>query len=110
MDNNNKNSNDGPAVDESLQGLDDPAIDDSATEYSDLSSTTFSRKQLYIQELAKDLYNKISFQAVDLGQDHRVDISATLPRLLKAFALRIGYCATTQMHRDVMAFVHRHRR
>ncbi|SCV49114.1 uncharacterized protein FFB14_10716 [Fusarium fujikuroi] len=109
MDNNNKNTNDGPAVDESLQGLDDPTIDDSATEYSDVSSTTFSRKQLYIQELAKDLYNKISFQAGDLGQDHRVDISATLPRLLKAFALKIGYCATTQMHRDVMAFVHRHR-
>ncbi|CVL13338.1 related to nucleoside phosphorylase [Fusarium proliferatum] len=109
MDNNNKNTNDGPAVDESLQGLDDPTIDDSATEYSDVSSTTFSRKQLYIQELAKDLYNKISFQAVDLGQDHRIDISATLPRLLKAFALKIGYCATTQIHRDVMAFVHRHR-
>lgn len=31
MDNNNKNTNDGPAVDESLQGLDDHAIDDSAT-------------------------------------------------------------------------------
>ncbi|RKL41643.1 hypothetical protein BFJ72_g5535 [Fusarium proliferatum] len=106
---NNKNTNDGQAVDESLQGLDDPTIDDSATIYSDVSRTTFYKEQLYIQELAKDLYNKISFQAVDLGQDHRVDISATLPRLLKAFALKIGYCATTQMHRDVMAFVHRHR-
>ncbi|KAF5623612.1 nucleoside phosphorylase [Fusarium sp. NRRL 25303] len=110
MDNNNKNTNDRPAVHESLQGLDDPTIDDAATEYSDVPSTTFSRRQLYIQEPAKDLYNKISFQAVDLGQDHRVDISATLPRLLKAFALKIRYCATTQVHRDVMAFVHRHRR
>ncbi|KAH7147538.1 hypothetical protein DER46DRAFT_665989 [Fusarium sp. MPI-SDFR-AT-0072] len=36
-------------------------------------------------------------------------MSATPPCLLKAFALKIGYCATTQMHRDVMAFVHRHR-
>ncbi|CVL03747.1 uncharacterized protein FMAN_15020 [Fusarium mangiferae] len=109
MDHINKNTNDGPAVDQSLQGLDHPTIDDSATEYSDVSSTTFSRKQLYIQELAKDLYNKMSFQAVDSGQDHRVSISATLPRLLKVFALKIGYCATTQMHQDVMAFVHRHR-
>ncbi|KAF5560177.1 nucleoside phosphorylase [Fusarium napiforme] len=108
-DSNNKNTNDAPAVDESSQGVEHPIIDDSATEYSDVSSTTFSRKQLYIQELAKDLYDKLSIRAVDLGKDRRLDISAKLPCLLKAFALKIGYCATTQMHRDVMAFVHRHR-
>ncbi|KAF5642474.1 nucleoside phosphorylase [Fusarium tjaetaba] len=108
-DSNNKNTNDAPAVDGSSQGVEHPIMDDSATEYSDVSSTTFSRKQLYIQELAKDLYDKVSVRAVDLGKDHRLDISATLPCLLKAFALKIGYCATTQMHRDVMAFVHRHR-
>ncbi|KAF5985426.1 nucleoside phosphorylase [Fusarium bulbicola] len=106
---NNKNTNDGPAVGESLQGPEHLVIDDSATEYSDVSCTTFSRKQLYIQELAKDLHEKVGFCAADLSKDHRVDISATLPCLLKAFALKIGYCATTQMHRDVMAFVHRHR-
>ncbi|KAF5987863.1 nucleoside phosphorylase [Fusarium coicis] len=108
-DSNSKNRNDTPAVDGSSQGVEHLIIDDSATEYSDVSSTTFSRKQLYIQELAKDLYDKVSIRAVDLGKDHRLDISATLPCLLKAFALKIGYCATTQMHRDVMAFVHRHR-
>ncbi|KAF5607433.1 Pfs domain-containing protein [Fusarium pseudoanthophilum] len=108
-DSNNKNTNDTPAVDESSQGVEHPIIDDSATEYSDVSSATFSRKQLYIQELAKDLYDKVSVRAVDLGKDHRLDISTTLPCLLKAFALKIGYCATTQMHRDVMAFVYRHR-
>ncbi|KAF5558854.1 pfs domain-containing protein [Fusarium phyllophilum] len=106
---NNKNKNDDPAVDESLQGLDQPSNDDSATEYSDVSSTTFSKKQMYIQKLAKDLYDKVSFVAVDLSEDQRVDISATMPCLLKAFVLRIGYCATTQMHRDVMAFVHKNR-
>ncbi|RBR21139.1 hypothetical protein FVER53590_10655 [Fusarium verticillioides] len=106
---NDKNTNDDPAVDESLQGLDQPINDDSATEYSDVSSTAFSRKQLYIQELAQDLYYSVSFAAVDLGKNQPVDISATLPCLLKAFALKIGHGATTQMHRDVMAFVHKHR-
>ncbi|RKK92206.1 hypothetical protein BFJ68_g8637 [Fusarium oxysporum] len=104
-----KNPYDDTGVEESLHGADGHAVDDSATEYSDVSSTTFSRKRLYISELATDLYNRVSSASSNTGQRTQVNISDTLPSLLKAFALKIGYCATTQMHRDVMAFVHRHR-
>lgn len=105
-----KNPYDDKAAEESLSGQDGYAADDSATEYSDVSSTTFSRKRLYISELATDLYNRVSSASSNTGQLTQVNISDTLPSLLKAFALKIGYCATSQMHRDVMAFVHRHRR
>ncbi|KAF5635881.1 nucleoside phosphorylase [Fusarium sp. NRRL 52700] len=109
VESNSKNTNDGRAVDYSLLGLDHPAIEDSVTEYSDIPSTTFSRKRLYIRELATDLYDRVGSVAIDAIRNHQVDISASLQGLLKAFALKIGYRATTQMHRDVMAFVHRHR-
>ncbi|KAM5519714.1 PFS domain-containing protein [Fusarium oxysporum f. sp. phaseoli] len=104
-----KNPYDDTGVEESLHGPDGYSVDDSATEYSDVSSTTFSRKRLYISELATDLYNRVSSASSNTGQSAQVSISDTLPNLLKAFALKIGYCATSQMHRDVMAFVHRHR-
>ncbi|EMT68829.1 hypothetical protein FOC4_g10004917 [Fusarium odoratissimum] len=104
-----KNPDDDKGAEDSLGGPDGNDVDDGATEYSDVSSTTFSRKRLYISELATDLYNRVSSGSSNAGQITQVSISDTLPSLLKAFALKIGYCATSQMHRDVMAFVHRHR-
>ncbi|KAM0414628.1 hypothetical protein ACHAPT_013531 [Fusarium lateritium] len=83
-------------------------VSDTATEYSNASSTTFSRQQSYIRELADDLFSKISSLNADEKTQRRV--TAILPELLKAFALKVGHDAPTQMHRDVMAFVHRHRR
>ncbi|EHK16148.1 uncharacterized protein TRIVIDRAFT_132203, partial [Trichoderma virens Gv29-8] len=81
--------------------------DDAATEYSN-ASTTFSRQKSYIRELANDLFSKISLLNADESTVRRV--SAILPELLKAFALKVGHDAPTQQHRDVMAFVHKHRR
>ncbi|KAF4951596.1 hypothetical protein FGADI_7371 [Fusarium gaditjirri] len=104
-----KNTCHDAGVEESLHVPDGYTVDDSATEYSDVSSTTFSRKNLYISELATDLYNRVSSVSTNTGQITQVNVSDSLPSLLKAFALKIGYCATTQMHRDVMSFVHRHR-
>lgn len=37
-------------------------------------------------------------------------IIVVLPDLIGGFAFRIGYRASTQAHRDVMFFVHKHRK
>ncbi|KAJ2974973.1 hypothetical protein NUW58_g8490 [Xylaria curta] len=81
---------------------------DTATEYSNASSTTISRQQGYIRGLAGDLSSKISPLNADDETQRRV--SAILPELLKAFALKVGHDTSTKMHGDVMAFVHKHRR
>ncbi|KAG5827097.1 hypothetical protein H9Q74_002807 [Fusarium xylarioides] len=96
------------AAAESAQELDESDVDDTATEYSNMSSTTSSRKQQYIGELAGDLFRKISWLKVD--KKTQTEVLAILPELLQAFALKLGHDAPTQMHRDVMAFVHRYRR
>ncbi|RSL81851.1 hypothetical protein CEP52_017103 [Fusarium oligoseptatum] len=74
---------------QSTQNPAEQDISDTATEYSEVSTTANSRKQTYVQTQTR--------------------ISEILPELLKAFALKVGYDGPTQMHRDVMAFVHRHR-
>lgn len=83
-------------------------VDDTATEYSNVSSTTFSRQKHYIRELADDLFSKIG--SLNADEKTQTGFSEILPELLKAFALKVGHDAPTQLHRDVMAFVHRHRR
>lgn len=93
---------------QSTQEITDQEISDTATQYSDESRTTVSKKQGYIWELANELFKNISSIRADNITQAR--ISNILPELLQAFALKVGYDAKTQMHRDVMAFVHRHRR
>ncbi|KAK5997703.1 Conidiophore development regulator abaB [Cladobotryum mycophilum] len=44
-----------------------------------------------------------------MDESTQTRISENLPNLLKLFALKVGYNAPTQMHRDVMTFVHKHR-
>lgn len=83
-------------------------ISDTASEYSDESRSTFSKKQGFVWELANELFKNIS--SLNADEMTQARISNILPELLQAFALKIGYGAKTQMHRDVMAFVHRYRR
>ncbi|KAM0520559.1 hypothetical protein ACHAPE_002954 [Trichoderma viride] len=83
-------------------------MDDTATEYSDESRSTFSKKQGFVRELANELFKAVgSSNATEII---RARVSTILPELLQAFALKVGYGAKTQMHRDVMAFVYRYRR
>jgi hypothetical protein len=82
-------------------------INNTTTEYSHQSNATFLKRQSYIWELAEDLCKEISLLNTD--QKTKTRISVILPELLKAFALKVGYNAQTQMHRDVMAFVHKYR-
>lgn len=93
---------------QSEQELADQDTGDTASEYSNTSSTSFSRQRSYISELANYLASEAMMLHVEKETQNRV--SAILPDILKAFALRLGHHAPTQMHRDVMAFVHRYRR
>jgi hypothetical protein len=82
--------------------------DDALTEYSDVSSIADTKRNAYVCELADNLYGKVDIAGQTL---HRVkQICEDIPWLLKTLALRIGHNASTQMHRDVMYFVHKHHR
>ncbi|KAI0459499.1 hypothetical protein F5B21DRAFT_455072 [Xylaria acuta] len=93
-----------------IQNTQDPKDhdnEDAATIYSDTSSLAFSRQENYILQLADDLYDKISYWNPDSHAKER--ISTVLPDLLRDFALKIGHNAESQMHRNVMVYVHKHR-
>lgn len=64
-------------------------------------------KQSYISELVNDLFGKIQY---DQGDQHLPErIHGVLPRLLKAFAMKFGQFGSTQIHREIMVFIRRHR-
>ncbi|KAF3206694.1 hypothetical protein TWF191_001361 [Orbilia oligospora] len=89
-------------------GLD---TDDVETIYSDTSSFATSEKENYISELAAVLFHEI--RELLRGDNSETTIweriSIALSELLKAFALKVGYNAPSQMHRDIMFFVHKNR-
>lgn len=85
-----------------------PESDDIGTVYSDVSSLSTLEKEKYISELADDLFDKVRSQQPDQHTMER--ISENLPALLKAFALKVSHDAPSQIHRDVMFFVHMYRR
>jgi hypothetical protein len=92
----------------SAQNPDDAATEDNRTVYSDASSLADLECESYISELADDLFSKFRDETFDNQTMQR--ISGVLTELLKAFALRVGHNAPSQMHRDVMFFVHKYRR
>ncbi|CAH0027544.1 unnamed protein product, partial [Clonostachys rhizophaga] len=85
----------------------DTGFDDSATEYSDTSSVATWKKESYIEEFVDDLVARV--RELQPDEETLSRISALLPDLLKAFALRVGYNAPSRMHRDVMYFIHKYR-
>jgi hypothetical protein len=93
---------------EGAQNPKDLEWDDVRTVYSDTSSLPAFEKENYVSELADDLFSKVHSEQLDGQTMER--ISGILPGLLKAFALKVGHNAATQMHRDVMFFVHKYRR
>ncbi|KAF3922928.1 hypothetical protein ABW20_dc0101051 [Dactylellina cionopaga] len=82
-------------------------LDDAKTIYSDASSVATLVKEHYISELADALFHEIRTDQPDSKTLERISIA--LPELLKAFALKVGYNASSQMHRDIMFFVHKYR-
>jgi hypothetical protein len=81
--------------------------DDTHTLYSDTSSVALVTKKVYLSELADNLFGKVNSKLLDDSTMER--ICSGLPKLLKSFALKIGHDAPSQMHRDVMYFVHKYR-
>ncbi|KAB8276226.1 TEA/ATTS domain family-domain-containing protein [Aspergillus minisclerotigenes] len=82
-------------------------VDAARTVYSDTSRVTPLQKEGYISELAEGLFSKVSSWQPDSQTMER--ISEVLPELLRAFALKVGHNAPSQMHRDVMVFIHKNR-
>lgn len=95
-------------IEQSTQEISDENMNDTATEYSDESRSTVSKKQGFVRELANELFKAVS--SLNANEMIQTRVSNMLPELLQAFALKVGYGAKTQMHRDVMAFVFKYRR
>ncbi|GES61167.1 Pfs domain protein [Aspergillus terreus] len=81
--------------------------DDEKTVYSEASSISEPVKEIYIAELAEDIAK--ATRPFQPNKDALGRISEILPLLLKTFALSLGHAKSSQMHRDVMAFLHKHR-
>ncbi|KAL2824339.1 hypothetical protein BJY01DRAFT_256478 [Aspergillus pseudoustus] len=80
---------------------------DARTEYSEVSTIAGQRLESAVSELADDLFKRLFTL---LPSEHTMrKIVGLLPDALKAFALRVGYNAPTQKHRDIMLFIHKHR-
>jgi hypothetical protein len=90
------------------QHTEDLNSDSASTIYSDASSLPVSAKESYISELANDLLRIFPSEEPDRQTLER--ISMILPGLLRTFALKVGQHEPTQMHRDVMVFIHRYRK
>ncbi|XRM40008.1 hypothetical protein ABZX51_003332 [Aspergillus tubingensis] len=81
--------------------------EDTESVYTTKSSISTSDKQSYISELVDDLFNKVQYGQNAQKLPERIhDI---LPQHLKAFAIRFGQFGSTQIHRDIMVFIRRHR-
>lgn len=82
-------------------------IDDVSTEYSETSMTE-SRNHGYMEYLAEDLYAVAS--KVQCDPQSIQTLSGLLPELLQQFALRIGQEVSRKDGREVMCYVHKHRK
>ena len=85
----------------------DPESDDNATVYSDASSLSDLRIGSYNSKLAEDIVASLDLNTVD--EKVLESLASSFPHLLKALALKLGHQALSQMHRDIMVFLHKHR-
>ena len=82
-------------------------IDDSRTEYSDPSRAD-SQIDTYMARLAADLY-AVTITLQSDSQRIRT-LCKNLPEMLQQFALRISHEVPSKEGREVMYYVHQHRR
>ena len=82
-------------------------LEDNATVYSDASDVSDVRIESYSSKLVDDLVARLALAIVD---EKVIDsLAESLPGLLKALASKLGHQASSQMHRDAMVFLHKHR-
>jgi tetratricopeptide (TPR) repeat protein len=81
--------------------------DDTETVYSKATALSRSSAQAYISELCANIRSEIGH---DIDPNSRQIVKDALPMLIKAFAIRVGHDSSTQIHKDIMYFIHmRHR-
>ncbi|KAI1420318.1 hypothetical protein F5Y12DRAFT_719702 [Xylaria sp. FL1777] len=85
----------------------DSEEDDMLTVYTELASHPDVRTESYIETFANDLFTKIGGKQLSARMIQK--LSDSLPTLLKALALTIGYQNQTQVQRDLMVFIHKQR-
>lgn len=91
-----------------VENLDAVEVDEVRSMYSDISSVPDAKNEKLVVELAEELSKAIRPYQPNEQAMHR--IFQILPDLLKAFALNVGGSTASQMHRDVMVFIHKYRR
>lgn len=97
----------GSSISQVDQGPSHSQWGDAETLYSDTSSLPTTNKSNFITQFAHKLMEDISSNSSLIKSLQR--ISDFLPEMLRAFALKFGYTAETQQHRDTMVFVHKNR-
>ncbi|KJK83657.1 hypothetical protein H634G_00890 [Metarhizium anisopliae BRIP 53293] len=88
-------------------GYEDQFSDDADSIYTAYPDVPLSKKNANIFWLTDDLFNKAFTEKPD--EDGLDRIEKLLPQLLKTFAIKVGSGGSTQIYRDVMVFVRRHR-
>ncbi|KAJ5976772.1 hypothetical protein N7501_000114 [Penicillium viridicatum] len=83
-------------------------IDDLRTIYSDTLTMDGSIKEVYVNELARELLKAVSTFRLDSASTKRV--ADAMPGCLKAFSVRLGCINSSQQaQRDVTVFIHKYR-
>ncbi|KAI0414540.1 hypothetical protein F5X98DRAFT_244308 [Xylaria grammica] len=85
----------------------DSEDDDVQTVYTEVAGHSDMRTESYVDTFADDLFTKIGGKQLSVQMIER--LSSSLPPLLKALALNIGYQNQTQAQRDMMVFIHKQR-
>jgi hypothetical protein len=91
-----------------LTTQDSTGTSDARTVYSDASSIPSVMRECYLSDLAESMI--AGLRSRGLAEPDMEKASSILPDLLQAFALKVGHDAPSQMHRDVMVFIHKNRR
>ncbi|GMG01418.1 unnamed protein product [Aspergillus oryzae] len=82
----------------------DPSMDDVQTVYSNCSSISNSKKDVYVSALAEELSSYVRSYKPDAGVLDQM--YEALPGFLKMFALSFAHNREALVYRDIMAFVH----
>ena len=85
----------------------DSEVDETMTIYSNAMSVSDWRIESHITGLAEDLFQKLDPKSLDRSAFER--LFCALPGYLKTLALKFGHDAPSEVHRNVMFFLHKHR-
>lgn len=82
------------------------AFDRASTTYSDAESIQRNGLVRYVTEFAEELSGMFptSLPSAELSR-----LASSLPTLLKAFAVKLGYCDASPISKNLMYLVHRYR-